>query len=105
MKQKFTFSNQAVAKEFERLTADDVRNLAQSFLDEFNSPITKFAQNVGLAPNSVVMWLKSERKLGERSLSAIYSYIRGSSENFSKCLYEVSSGKNKHIAAETPANA
>lgn len=94
MKKKFEFKDKSVAAEFERLSEQDVKDLAVKFFDYFGTPITKFAENVELSPGSVTLWLRGERDLGARSLARIYNFLRGANEKWNKYIDKINTEKN-----------
>ncbi len=96
MKQRFEFTNKTVAEEYERLRPEDLKNLAQTFINNFSVPVTRFADSAGLSYNTVSLWLRNECKLGDRSLKAIYDYISRTSENWNNYYSAVKNRQNTY---------
>ncbi len=94
MKQKFEFTNETVAAEYERLGVEDLKDLAQAFINNFSVPITRFADSVGLSYHTVTLWLRNKYKMGDRSLKAIYDYISRASESWNNYYSAVKNGQN-----------
>lgn len=75
MKSDFIFKNDELGRQFERLTADDVKKMAKGFLAEYGSPLPFFSKNIDLHPTVVCRWLNGKQVLGERSLKRIFAYL------------------------------
>ena len=75
MKTNFTFKNDELSRQFERLTPDDVRQMARDFISEYGSTLPFFSRNIGLHPTVIGNWLRGKQVLGERSLKRIFAYL------------------------------
>lgn len=75
MKSDFTFKNAELNRQFEKLTADEVKKMAKGFLAEYGSPLPFFSKNVDLHPTVVCGWLNGKQVLGKRSLKRIFAYL------------------------------